>query len=439
MGLVRDPALEAYVQALGARLAALSPRQDVSYTFHVVDMAEPNAFALPGGHIYVSRGLLALTNSEDELANVIGHEIGHVAARHHARQAARAQQVGILSALGTLAAAALGGAEAAQAAGQVGQLAGATFLASYSRDQERESDEIGQRLAAQGGWNPTGMGTFLNTLGRETTLAAGGQQRYPSFLDTHPATPERVQAAGARAKQLQRGPARPIAADRGVYFAKLDGLVVDADPSAGVFDGTVFRHPDLDFRVAFPSGWQTANTPAAVGAAPQDRASVIQLTLQAQGSDARAAARQALANQGDAIVRQGATSVGSQPAWQARLSQTTQQGKVGGLFTWIASGGRVYRLECIAAESRFQAFEPVCQRTVGSFRPLTRAERDEIRAHVLRVVAASSGETVAALAARSHSVWSAEWVAVANGLEPGARLERGRPVKIAVSAPYRSR
>jgi predicted Zn-dependent protease len=283
------------------------------------------------------------------------------------------------------------------------------------------------------------MGTFLNTLGRETTLAAGGQERYPSFLDTHPATPERVQSAAARAKSLQRAAPRPIAADRGAFLAKLDGLVVDADPSQGVFDGPVFRHPDLDFRVVFPSGWQTANMPSAVAAAPQDRSSVIQLTLQAEGSDPRAAAQQALAKQGDAVVRQGAVTVGDRRAWQARLSQTTQQGRVGGLFTWIASGGRVYRLECIAAEARFDGFEPVCGRTVSSFRPLSAAERAEIRAHVLRVVRANAGETVAALTARSRSVWSAERVAVANGLEPGARLDAGRPVKVAVSAPYRSR
>ena len=135
-------------------------------------MAEANAFALPGGHIYVSRGLLAIANSEDELANVIGHEIGHVAARHHARQQARAQQVGVASVLGTLAAAVLGGAEAAQVVGQLGQIAGAGYMASHSRDQERESDEIGQTLAAKGGWNPAGMAEFLATLGRETTLAA---------------------------------------------------------------------------------------------------------------------------------------------------------------------------------------------------------------------------------------------------------------------------
>jgi predicted Zn-dependent protease len=435
MGVVDDPELEAYVRAIGARLAALSPRQDLSYDFHVVDMPEPNAFALPGGHIYVSRGLLALTNSEDELANVIGHEIGHVAARHHAQQQARAQQVGVLSVLGTLAAAVLGGAEAAQTAGQLGQVAGAGFLASYSRDQERQADEIGQGLAARAGWDPNGMATFLNTLGRETALASGGK-RNPGWLDTHPATPERVQTSSARAKTLVRAPAHDIAPTRAAFLAKLDGLVVDGDPAAGVFDGNVFRHPDLNFRLAFPSGWMTANSPAAVAAAPQDRSAVIQLALQAQGSDPRTAAQSALGEAGDAVVREGPTNVGNQRAYQARLSQDTQQGRVGGLFTWIASNGRIYRLECMSSEARFDNFQSVCLRTVSSFGPLSANERDAIRVHVLRVVRANAGETVLALASRIKSAWSPERTAIANALEPGTRLEAGRPVKVAVAAPY---
>ena len=148
IGLVNDPELTRYVSAIGERLAAKSPRQDVVYRFHVADMPEANAFALPGGYIYVSRGLLALANDEDELANVIGHEIGHVAARHSAQRETRAMGVGILSTLGTVAAGVLGGAGAAQAASQLGQVAGAGLIASYGRDQERQADEVGQKMAA---------------------------------------------------------------------------------------------------------------------------------------------------------------------------------------------------------------------------------------------------------------------------------------------------
>lgn len=437
MGLVRDPELVAYVRALGARLAALSPRKDLAYDFNVVDMPEANAFALPGGHIYVSRGLLAISNSEDELANVIGHEIGHVAARHHAQQQARQQQVGVLSALGTLAAAAIGGAEAAEGVGQLSQIAGAGFLAAYSRDQERQADEIGQALAANGGWNPSGMAEFLTTLEREVTLEVESK-RQPSFLDTHPATPERVESAWSRARTLARAPSRPLARDRAAFLAKLDGLVVDEDPADGLFEDAIFRQPELNFRVNFPSGWRTSNSPNAVAAAAADQSALIQLVLAANGSDPRAAAQKDLAKQDVPVVNHGPVSIGALRAYQVRLSQLSDQGKIGGLFTWIAHDGRIYRLECIAAEARFARFTPLCERTTRSFQPLDEADRRKIRAHVLRIETARPGESLARLGERTGNVWSPERTAVANGMGTAFALPSDRLLKIAVAIPYRA-
>ncbi len=437
MGLVRDPELVGYVQALGARLASLSPRKDLTYDFHVVDMPEANAFALPGGHIYVSRGLLAIANSEDELANVIGHEIGHVAARHHARQQARAQQVGVASVLGTLAAAVLGGAEAAQMVGQLGQTAGAGFLAAHSRDQEREADEIGQALAANGGWNPAGMAEFLATLGRETTLQLG-EARMPTFLDTHPATPERVESAWARARTLARARANPIAHDRSAFLGKLDGLIVDEDPAGGLFEGTVFRQPVLDFRIRFPADWRTANSASAVAAVAPDQSAMIQLGLAGAGSDPRAAAQKALAKQEIPVLEHGAVSIGALRGYQVRMSQPTQQGKMGGLFTWIAHGGQIYRVECVAAEARFDRFAPLCAGTTKSFRPLDAADRNEISAHVLRIATVRSGETLSALGARMGNVWSPEQTAVANAMASPSEFPPDRKLKIAVAVPFRA-
>ena len=162
MGLVESPALSAYVDESGQRLARHSPRRDVVYRVAVVDWKEPNAVAVPGGYISGSRGLRAIANSEAERANVIGHEIGHVAARHSAQRETRALGVGVLAALGTVAAAAAGGESAAQGAAQIGQVAGAGWIASYGRDQERQADEVGQKLAAQAGWDPAAMAKFLD-------------------------------------------------------------------------------------------------------------------------------------------------------------------------------------------------------------------------------------------------------------------------------------
>jgi predicted Zn-dependent protease len=437
MGLVRDPELVAYVQAIGSRMAALSPRQDVSYTFNVVDMAEANAFALPGGYIYVSRGLLAIANTEDELACVIGHEIGHVAARHHARHQARAQRVGVASALGTLAAAVLGGAEVANVVGQLGQTAGAGYLAAHGRDQEHESDEIGQTLAAKAGWNPAAMASFLNTLGRETTLQLG-QERMPSFLDTHPSTPERVAATKARAAALTQAPTQPIARDRAAFLAKLDGLVVDEDPAGGVFDGQVFRQPVMNFRITFPSDWRTANSAQAVAAVAPDQSGMIQLDLAGTGSDPRAAAQKALSGGKVPVVEHGPLSIGTLQAYQARLSQQTQQGQMGGLFTWISHGGHVYRVQCISPEERFERFAPVCAKTLKSFRPLDAADRKQISAHVLRVASPRAGESLAAFGARTGNVWSPAQTEVANAMASASAFPPDGRLKIAVAVPYRA-
>ena len=159
LGLVEDAALNAYVDEIGQRLAAQSARAELEWHFHIVEMNEPNAFALPGGYIYVSRGLLAYTNDEDELANVIGHEIGHVSARHSVTRQTRGVMVSpvfIAAGLGGWAASIVSPTLGNVIAG-TGALPGALALAQYSRGQERQSDELGQGYAAKAGWDPMGM------------------------------------------------------------------------------------------------------------------------------------------------------------------------------------------------------------------------------------------------------------------------------------------
>ena len=199
MGIVDDPAMAGYIRELGARLARHSPRRGVDYRFAIADMGVPNAFALPGGYIYVSRGALVLANTEAELAGVIGHEIGHVAARHSVQRQTRSVGVGLLTLLGVVAAGAAGGEQAAQTVGQLGQVAGAGLIATYGRDQERQADQVGQELAARAGYDPAGVAGFLASLGRETQRLSGGRSRQPSFFDSHPLTDERVATTGARA------------------------------------------------------------------------------------------------------------------------------------------------------------------------------------------------------------------------------------------------
>jgi predicted Zn-dependent protease len=161
MGLVDDPKLVSYIESIGQRLAKHSPYQDVTYQFQVVDMEEPNAFALPGGYVYVSRGLLVLVNAEDELAGVIGHEIGHVATRHSVQRLTRAAPIGLVTGV-TSAAVGIVSSSLANAVSGTGTLLNSAILAAYSREQENDADAIGQLLAIKAGWNPEGITHFLS-------------------------------------------------------------------------------------------------------------------------------------------------------------------------------------------------------------------------------------------------------------------------------------
>ena len=196
IGLVENPGLDTYLSQLGQRLASHSPRDTITYQFQVANMPEANAFALPGGRIYVSRGLLPLLNSEDELAAVLGHEIGHVAARHSVRRQTASVPLAPLRI-----ATALGGATASivspglgQLVAGLGELPGAFAMAAYSRDQEREADRLGQQIAAAAGFNPMALSVFTETLAREEALS-GEPDRRGSFLVGGAPRPARGAAA----------------------------------------------------------------------------------------------------------------------------------------------------------------------------------------------------------------------------------------------------
>lgn len=435
IGLVDDPQLAAYVDALGQRLARHSPRRDVVYHFAVADMEEPNAFALPGGWIYVSRGLLAITGSEAELANVIGHEIGHVAARHAASREARTMGAGLLSVLGSVVAGATLGAGVGQGVGQIFQIAGAGLIASYSRGQEREADDVGQQIAAEAGWNPAAMAHFLRTLERDTQLRDEATRR-PTFLSSHPVTAERIENTSRRAGSLSVAPAPPVAATRAAFLAKLDGLLLGPDPAEGVFRGSRFLHPGLRFAIDFPASWRTANGRSVVGAAAPEQDAIVMLEVQERGDDPTAAAvRFAQANRLE--LRQGQNLwIGGYRAHRTWAAAQTRQGPVALDLTWIAHPAAIFRLTGMSPPSRFANRAPTFARVAQSFQRLSDRERASIRDLRLQIVTARAGERLADLSRRTGNAWTAAETAVANGLPTEGRLAAGEPVKIAREVPY---
>lgn len=435
--LVRDPALTAYVQALGERLALQSPRQDVEYQFFVVDWPEPNAFAGPGGFVFVTRGLLAFTNSEDELANVIGHEIGHVAGRHAAERQSRAASIDLANRmLGSAIAGVAGGGVGAGAAAQAGRAVGMGLSAAYNRDQERESDEIGQRVAAQSGWDPLGMTRFLSTLEQIEALQKPDSQR-PTYLASHPTLGERVDATAKRAATLERGAARPLTNKQRDYYRRIDRIRVGPDPALGVFEGERFLHADLDFRIDFPKGWRLANLPAAAVGLSPGRDGVLGVEFQAGSSDPALAAAEFAQLSRLELKDLATATIGGSPAASARATAAGPAGAVHLQLAWIARPGGTLRVVGLAPAARAEEYRAAFTAATDSVAPLGREDRRKVVGYELRFTKGFGGESIQEFSRRTQNRWPPEITAIANGLKPGARLEADRPMKYVVEVPYR--
>jgi predicted Zn-dependent protease len=432
MGLVIDAKISTYVREIGRRLAEHSPRRDVEYRFHVVDAPEPNAFALPGGYIYVSRGLLALVNSEDELAGAIGHEIGHVAARHHVRSVTLAAPFAVVLGLpaaivGTISET-LGKVVAAP-----GKITGGLVLAGHSRQQERQADRIGMEMAASAGWDPGALSTILHALEREDELSRG-EPRRPDFFDSHPAMPERVKSTAERAETLESAPARRVAADRKALLDRLEGLMVGANPAGGVFVEGDFLHPELGFALTFPKDWKTDNQPLFVIAVPPegDGKTAIVLGLIGEIEDPVEAAR------ADGLDKRMLDELDEIEINGLRAVRAVGEKRGSGFdLTWIAHGGHVYRIASVSPASEFAQHRDSFRAVARSFRPLRGKDRARIRENRLRVRPGREGESLAAFLQRTDGSWSPAEAAIANGLEREDRLGRGQLLKVPILQQYR--
>lgn len=260
-GVVEDAQLRSMVNRVGARLVPYTERPDVNYTFTVLDSDEVNAFALPGGFVYVTRGLLALANSEDELAAVMAHEIGHVTARHSAERYSR----GAVAGLGAgIIAILLDSKEAGQLLG----VGGGLYLASYSRSQEHEADSLGIRYIAKAGYDPDAMSDFLVSLERQTELAQKRMgvhaQSGNSYMSTHPVTAERVSRTRVESAQAQRPANTPQGRLREAYLSAINGMIYGDSPAQGFEFNDKFVHPKMGFAFNLPQGYIVNNSASSV-------------------------------------------------------------------------------------------------------------------------------------------------------------------------------
>ena len=428
----------AYVEGVGRRVAAYTgvPNSAGAYRFTTLNSAVENAFALPGGYVYITRQLMGLMGDEAELAFVLGHETGHIAARHAQARKSAASRNSILGVLGAILGSAIGGngfgSLISQSAQQYAQMA----TLSFSRDQEYQADTLGMRYLIAAGYDPLAGATMLASIGRATDLEAriqGRDQRStPEWARTHPLSVNRTQRAQAEARRSGRAGVGMRNQDQ--FLAQLEGIYVDDDPAQGVIEGRSFTHPDLRFQFHVPTGYLMQNGTRAIsisGSAGQAQFStgrfngdlptyinqVIYQLTEGRGGVAMAAPRQ--------------TVINGIPAMYAVGRANTRSGAVDvSVMAYRWAPDRAYHFVMLTrAGTGIGPFTPM----VDSLRRITPQEASAIRPRIIDVVTVAPGDTPQSLARRmAYRDYQLERFLSLNGLAANSRLIPGQKVKVVV-------
>jgi predicted Zn-dependent protease len=429
MGVYNDPQLQQYVNDIGQRLARNSHRPNLPWHFTVVDQPAVNAFALPGGYIYLTRGIMPFLANEAQLAGVLGHEIAHVTARHSAQ--AYSRQTGASIGVTLLS---IFVPEARPLQGLTETALGVLFL-KHGRDAENQADEFGAQYAAESGWDPGGVAGMLNTLAR-LDEATGSRKGVPNWLSTHPAPADRVQHVEQIVQKIgATGGAGASDRDRLEYLQRVDGMVYGDSPEQGVVRGHEFLHADLRFALEFPRGWEVQNSPQQVVAkAPNAEAYVLlQLVPQAQGTLQQIAIG-SMQNAGFRAVEGDTERVNGLDAFVG-----TYQGNMQGLgntvmrAAHIAHERNVYLVAGLAPREIFNDFANALSRSVESFRPLSRQEAANIRPNRVDLYTVRPGDSWQEIAARFDNMLKPATLAIMNGFDPGQPPSAGTRVKVVVA------
>lgn len=419
MGFVKDEKVQAYVSRLGHELAARSERPKLPWTFKVVDDPTPNAFALPGGFIYVTRGLMTVLNSEAELAMVLGHEIGHVTARHSVSQLSKAQLAQVGLGLGVI---------LVPGAANYGQLAGAglqLLFLKYGRDDESQADRLGFRYAANDRYDMHEAVSVMETLARISKAGGGGNT--PDWLQTHPNPDNRYEELSDLAK---KHPGMPGArAGRNELLAVVNGLAYGQDPRQGFVVNDKLFLPDLHVQIDFPEGWKIVNQPQAVIAMSPQQDAAIQVTLAEGGSPSQAA--QKFATQQGVQAKPwtgpcgGDLGAGTCLAFQAQ----SNQGPVTGVAGFVEHGGKVFAVAAFAPPQAAQARSAELQSALTAIHDMHDPKVLAVRPAKVEVVTVGEPMTLEQFNGKYPSTIPLSELAIANGMQPQDTLRPGELVK----------
>jgi predicted Zn-dependent protease len=418
MGLVADSALQRYVAALGTTMARASERPGLPWSFTVIDDPTVNAFALPGGPIFITRGILTHMNSEAQLVSVLGHEIGHITAKHSVQQLSQAQlaQIGLVAAV-------IVKPELARFGDLASQGLSLLFL-KFGRDDETQADELGFRYMVNAGYSPREMAEMFRTLQR---LGGGGEGRVPEWLSTHPDPGNRVQ------RTLDRMSAQPslpssLRIERETFLQRTEGLVFGENPRQGFFRAGRFLHPDLRFQFDFPPGWKTQNQATQVVALSPQQDALVVLSLAGTGAPS-VALSQFLNQQGLQSRGASSASINGLPAASAAFIAQTPEGSLAGRVSFVSHDGGTYRLLGYTPAERIGSHDRVFQQALSSFRPLTDPAALGVQPARVRLVRIDRAMTVDEFHRAFPSTIPVAQVALINGVEPNATFAAGAVVK----------
>jgi predicted Zn-dependent protease len=423
-GLVDDPELQAYVSEIGMGMARASERPNLPWSFKVVDDPIVNAFALPGGFIYVTRGILARFDSEAELAGVLGHEIGHVTARHSASQMSRQQLQQIGLGVGMIF------SETIARYGQLGAAALQLINLRYSRGDESQSDELGLRYISRAGYDPDAMiGVF------QMLAQAGGEggDRLPEWQLTHPYPENRE--ADIRALIVETGVPTTGTVDRDEYLDRVDGIVYGANPREGYFVGSRFLHPDLAFELTFPSGWTTANQRSFVAAIAPSEDAIVMLAVAEGAATPELELRDFLSQDGVSGGPIREDEAGGIESARAPFSATTDEGTFRGEIAFVRYAGTTYRLMGYAAESNWSRHAGAVASAITSFAAVTDPAVLGVEPLRLDIVTLSEAMSLTSYVQRYGSAIEVEELARLNRTSPGAVHSAGTRIKTVVGEP----
>lgn len=421
MGLYPDQALQDYIQTLGKHLSASSERPNLPWTFRVIDDPVVNAFALPGGFIYVTRGILSHLSNEAELAGVIGHEIGHVTAKHSVNRLSTQQiaQVG------------LGVALILKPEWQkYGQLAGAglgLLFLKFSRDDEKQADDLGLRYMTRINKDPGQLGLVMEMLSQVSKQSSGGKGGVPEWLSTHPDPENRKERIQEAVQKMGINTAQ-MSVNREEYLNRINNMVYGQDPREGYFRGNVFYQPAMKFQFTFPQGWQTVNQKQAVIGVSQNQDAIIQISLSDKPSTDQAA--------GSFLTQQGISSTGVQtvninglPATTGNFAVQTEQGPLQGNATFISYGGSVYQVLSYSTQQGWGGYQSLALSAVQSFSALNDPQLLNVEPQKIKIVKLDRDMTLDEFARTYPSTVPVETLALINQVDKGATLKAGQSVK----------